>query len=85
MGAAVTLSWASPVRFVQRKYLSRPISPFVHGRQGTNVACMIAVLLEKELGQPVNVINRTGRMRSRAREGKCSRMVISDHGNRQTL
>ena len=47
----------------QRKYPSRPISlicPWAAGGGTDRVARMIAVLLEKELGQPVNVINRTG-------------------------
>mgnify|MGYP001034323770 FL=1 len=47
----------------QKKYPSRPISlicPWAAGGGTDRVARMIAVLLEKELGQPVNVINRTG-------------------------
>jgi putative tricarboxylic transport membrane protein len=47
----------------QAKYPSRPIQlvcPWAAGGGTDRVARMVAVLLEKELGQPVTVVNRTG-------------------------
>lgn len=46
-----------------QSYPSRPIQmivPWAAGGGTDRVARIIAVLLEKELGQPVNVVNRTG-------------------------
>lgn len=54
--------WMSQVQ-AQAKYPSRPISficPWGAGGGTDRVARMLAVLLEKDLGQPVTVVNRTG-------------------------
>lgn len=60
--AAVTLSMVSPPLAAQT-YPSRPISlivPWGAGGGTDATARIIGSLLEKELGQPVNVVNRTG-------------------------
>lgn len=47
----------------QAKYPSRPLQlvcPWAAGGGTDRVARMVALLLEKELGQPVTVVNRTG-------------------------
>ena len=47
----------------QAKYPSRPIQlicPWAAGGGTDRIARMVAVLLEKEMGQPVTVVNRTG-------------------------
>src|SRR5512136_3105981 len=47
----------------QTKYPSRPIQfvcPWGAGGGTDRVARMLAVLVEKDLGQPVTVVNRTG-------------------------
>ncbi len=47
----------------QAKYPSRPIQlicPWAAGGGTDRIARMVAVLLERELGQPVTVVNRTG-------------------------
>ncbi|HEU5320050.1 MAG TPA: tripartite tricarboxylate transporter substrate binding protein, partial [Methylomirabilota bacterium] len=47
----------------QPKYPSRPVQlvcPWAAGGGTDRIARMVAVLLEKELGQPVTVVNRTG-------------------------
>jgi tripartite-type tricarboxylate transporter receptor subunit TctC len=47
----------------QAKYPSRPIQlicPWAAGGGTDRIARMVAVLLEKDLGQPVTVVNRTG-------------------------
>lgn len=47
----------------QAKYPSRPIQlicPWAAGGGTDRIARIVAVLLEKELGQPVTVVNRTG-------------------------
>ena len=54
-----------PLKFseAQTKYPSRPIQficPWGAGGGTDRVARMLAVLLEKDLGQPVTVVNRTG-------------------------
>ena len=49
--------------FAQAKYPSRPVQlvcPWAAGGGTDRIARMVAVLLEKELGQPVTVVNRTG-------------------------
>lgn len=54
--------WLAQVQ-AQTKYPSRPISficPWGAGGGTDRVARMLAVLLEKDLGQPVTVVNRTG-------------------------
>ncbi|MGQ9695557.1 MAG: tripartite tricarboxylate transporter substrate binding protein [Thermodesulfobacteriota bacterium] len=54
--------WLTQVQ-AQAKYPSRPISficPWGAGGGTDRVARMLAVLLEKDLGQPVTVVNRTG-------------------------
>ena len=60
--AAMTLSMVSPPLAAQT-YPSRPISlivPWGAGGGTDATARIIGSLLEKELGQPVNVVNRTG-------------------------
>jgi len=47
----------------QAKYPSRPIQlicPWAAGGGTDRIARMVGILLEKELGQPVTVVNRTG-------------------------
>ena len=54
---------ASTFAGAQAKYPSRPITlicPWGAGGGTDRVARMLAVLLEKDLGQPVTVVNRTG-------------------------
>ena len=49
--------------FGQAKYPTRPITlicPWGAGGGTDATARIVAALLEKELGQPVNVVNRTG-------------------------
>ena len=49
--------------FAQAKFPSRPmtiICPWGAGGGTDNVARMVAVLMEKDLGQPVTVVNRIG-------------------------
>jgi tripartite-type tricarboxylate transporter receptor subunit TctC len=61
MGAFLA-SWSQPAR-AQGKFPNRPIQlicPWAAGGGTDRVARMVAVLLEKELGQPVTVVNRTG-------------------------
>ncbi len=51
------------VAMAQAKYPSRPIQlvcPWAAGGGTDRIARIVAVLLEKELGQPVTVVNRTG-------------------------
>jgi tripartite-type tricarboxylate transporter receptor subunit TctC len=59
---ALAVGW--PARAdAQAKYPNRPIQlicPWAAGGGTDRVARMVAVLLEKELGQPVTVVNRTG-------------------------
>jgi tripartite-type tricarboxylate transporter receptor subunit TctC len=53
----------STISEAQTKYPTRPISficPWGAGGGTDQVARMLAVLLEKDLGQPVTVVNRTG-------------------------
>jgi len=57
--AAVVVSDAA----AQAKYPSRPIQlicPWAAGGGTDRIARMVGILLEKELGQPVTVVNRTG-------------------------
>jgi tripartite-type tricarboxylate transporter receptor subunit TctC len=63
MGAlALAAAWPEPAS-AQAKYPSRPIQlvcPWAAGGGTDRIARMVATLLEKELGQPVTVVNRTG-------------------------
>ncbi|MEY4121250.1 MAG: hypothetical protein RLZZ457_88, partial [Pseudomonadota bacterium] len=57
--AAVTLSGAA----LAQSYPSRPLTmivPWGAGGGTDATARIVAALLEKEMGQPVNVVNRTG-------------------------
>lgn len=59
----LVLGISIPQVLAQAKYPSRPISficPWGAGGGTDRVARMLAVLLEKDLGQPVTVVNRTG-------------------------
>ncbi len=59
----LVLGWSIPASYAQAKYPSRPISficPWGAGGGTDRVARMLAVLLEKDFGQPVTVVNRTG-------------------------
>jgi tripartite-type tricarboxylate transporter receptor subunit TctC len=60
---ALLLGAPAPPADAQAKYPSRPIQlicPWAAGGGTDRIARMVAVLLEKELGQPVTVVNRTG-------------------------
>src|SRR5574342_414442 len=60
--AVAVPSWPAGVD-AQAKYPNRPIQlicPWAAGGGTDRIARMVAVLLEKELGQPVTVVNRTG-------------------------
>src|SRR5262245_5743030 len=59
---AVVATWPSPAA-TQAKVPNRPVQfivPWAAGGGTDRIARMLAVLLEKELGQPVTVVNRTG-------------------------
>lgn len=61
--AVLSLLLLSTILEAQTKYPTRPISficPWGAGGGTDQVARMLAVLLEKDLGQPVTVVNRTG-------------------------
>ena len=61
--AFLILAFAVPGVQAQGKFPSRPmtiICPWGAGGGTDAVARMVAVLMEKDLGQPVNVVNRTG-------------------------
>jgi tripartite-type tricarboxylate transporter receptor subunit TctC len=61
--AVLSLLLLSTISEAQTKYPTRPISficPWGAGGGTDQVARMLAVLLEKDLGQPVTVLNRTG-------------------------
>ena len=63
VGVFLGLHLLSSIAEAQAKYPSRPIQficPWGAGGGTDRVARMLAVLLEKDLGQPVTVINRTG-------------------------
>jgi tripartite-type tricarboxylate transporter receptor subunit TctC len=63
MVAVMCLGILSSFSEAQTKYPSRPIQfvcPWGAGGGTDRVARMLAVLLEKDLGQPVTVVNRTG-------------------------
>ena len=60
---ALGLGFLSTLAEAQAKYPARPIQftcPWGAGGGTDRVARMLAVLLEKDLGQPVTVVNRTG-------------------------
>jgi tripartite-type tricarboxylate transporter receptor subunit TctC len=60
--AVVAASWPMSAA-AQAKYPSRPVQlicPWAAGGGTDRIARMVATLLEKELGQPVTVVNRTG-------------------------
>ncbi|MEN0073679.1 MAG: tripartite tricarboxylate transporter substrate binding protein [Paracraurococcus sp.] len=63
-GAALLAAPAiAPTALGQPKYPSRPVQllcPWAAGGGTDAVARIVAALLEKELGQPFNVVNRTG-------------------------
>src|SRR5574341_2507184 len=62
VAAAFISSWTQPAA-AQGKFPNRPIQlicPWAAGGGTDRIARMVAVLLEKELGQPVTVVNRTG-------------------------
>ena len=61
--AFLILAFAIPGAQAQAKFPSRPmtmICPYGAGGGTDAVARMVAVLMEQDLGQPVNVVNRTG-------------------------
>ena len=61
--AFLILAFAVPGVQAQGKFPSRPmtmICPCGAGGGTDAVARMVAVLMEQDLGQPVNVVNRTG-------------------------
>lgn len=63
LAALVLVTTVPAPAAAQAKYPSRPIQlicPWAAGGGTDRIARMVAVLLEKELGQPVTVVNRTG-------------------------
>ncbi|HSR10666.1 MAG TPA: tripartite tricarboxylate transporter substrate binding protein [Thermodesulfobacteriota bacterium] len=66
MAALVVFSVAcalAPQADAQGKYPSRPITvicPYGAGGASDTLGRMVSMLIEKDLGQPVNVVNRTG-------------------------
>jgi tripartite-type tricarboxylate transporter receptor subunit TctC len=62
--AVVTLGWvAAPLPAAAQNYPSRPVTlivPWAAGGGTDATARIIGSLLEKEIGQPVTVVNRTG-------------------------
>ncbi len=61
--AFLILAFAVPGVQAQGKFPNRPMSmicPYGAGGGTDAVARMVAVLMEQDLGQPVNVVNRTG-------------------------
>ena len=63
VGLALVVGLPPSEAAAQAKYPSRPIQlicPWAAGGGTDRIARMVAVLLEKELGQPVTVVNRTG-------------------------
>ena len=62
LALALVATWPSPAP-AQAKVPSRPVQfivPWAAGGGTDRIARMVAVLLEKDLGQPVTVVNRTG-------------------------
>lgn len=63
LGLALVTGLLAPEAGAQAKYPSRPIQlicPWAAGGGTDRIARMVATLLERELGQPVTVVNRTG-------------------------
>ena len=63
LAALLAVSGSMPAAHAQGKFPSRPLTiicPWAAGGGTDAVARMLAVLMEKELGQPVNVVNRIG-------------------------
>lgn len=63
LSLALVTGVLAPEAAAQAKYPSRPIQlicPWAAGGGTDRIARMVATLLEKELGQPVTVVNRTG-------------------------
>ncbi len=62
LALALVATWLSPAS-TQAKVPSRPVQfivPWAAGGGTDRIARLVAVLLEKDLGQPVTVVNRTG-------------------------
>ena len=62
MALALVATWPSPAS-AQAKVPSRPVQlivPWAAGGGTDRIARLVAVLLEKDLGHPVTVVNRTG-------------------------
>lgn len=63
VASVLILVGSTETSFAQAKFPSRPMSiicPWGAGGGTDTVARMLAVLMEKDLGQPVTVVNRTG-------------------------
>lgn len=63
LAALLIVAFAIPGAQAQAKFPNRPLTiicPFAAGGGTDAVARMIAALMEQDLGQPVNVVNRTG-------------------------
>ena len=63
LAAFLIMAFAIPGAQAQAKFPSRPmtmICPYGAGGGTDAVARMVAALMEQDLGQPVNVVNRTG-------------------------
>ena len=61
--AFLIMAFAIPAAQAEAKFPSRPLTmicPFAAGGGTDAVARMVAALMEQDLGQPVNVVNRTG-------------------------
>jgi tripartite-type tricarboxylate transporter receptor subunit TctC len=63
LAAFLVMAFAIPGAQAQAKFPSRPLTmicPYGAGGGTDAVARMVAVLMEQDLGHPVNVVNRTG-------------------------
>ncbi len=61
--ALFVVSGSLPAVYAQAKFPTRPISiicPYGAGGASDTLGRMIGMLMEKDLGQPMNVVNRTG-------------------------
>ncbi len=76
LALAVALSLVAPdAARAQARVPSRPVQlicPWAAGGGTDRIARMVAVLLEKELGQPVTVVNRTGGSGCRGPHGRAT-------------